>query len=74
MSNFGRMAWNLVIQILRAMGDVWDFLSNPVDIGKIEVFGVTLFEGITFTPLAFGGVVILAILIIGLISLFNPFN
>lgn len=66
--------WNLTLSILSAMGDVWNWLTTKHDIGKIEIFGTTLFEGLSFTPLAFGGAVILIILGIGLISLVNPFN
>lgn len=74
MSKLGIWLWNLTISILSAMGDVWDWLTTQHDIGKLEIFGTTLFEGLSITPLAFGGTVILIILGLGLISLVNPFN
>lgn len=74
MADVGRKLYELTISILQAMGDVWDWLNTRHVIGKIEIFGTTLSDGISITPLAFGGTVILIILAIGLISLVNPFN
>lgn len=74
MADVGRKLYELTLKILQSMGSVWDWLNTRHDIGKIEIFGTTISEGISITPLAFGGTVILIILGIGLISLVNPFN
>ena len=74
MDNIGRILWNLTITILQAMGDVFEWLTTPKSIGKIEILGWEIMDGLTFTPLALSGGFILAILGIGLISLLNPFN
>lgn len=74
MSDLIYWLWNLTLSILSAMGEVWNWLTTQQDIGKITIFGTTIFNGMSFTPLAFGGAVILIILGIGLISLVNPFN
>jgi hypothetical protein len=74
MADIGRKLYDLTLSILQAMGEVWDWLNTRHVIGKIEIFGTTLSDGISITPLAFGGAVIIIILGIGLISLVNPFN
>lgn len=74
MADVGRKLYELTLKILQSMGSVWDWLNTRHVIGKIEIFGTTISEGISITPLAFGGTVILIILGIGLISLVNPFN
>ena len=72
MSDLFIYLWNLIISILQGMGQVWTFLTTPITIAQFEIFGVVLFEGVVFTPLAFGGAFILIVLGIGLISLLNP--
>jgi hypothetical protein len=67
-----RAIFDLTLAILSAMDSIWTFLSTPIIIGEVEFLGIVLLEGITFTPIALTGGVLIAILTVGLISLFLP--
>lgn len=70
--NLGMQLWNFILMIAGFMGDIWVFLTSERVIGEIAFFGITITEGFTFTPIALGLPVIIAIVTAGLISLFSP--
>lgn len=72
--NIGRMLWDFGINFLQAIQEVWSFLTTRIEVGKLEIFGIELIQGFSFTPLMLTGGFMLTILGIGLLSLFNPFS
>ena len=74
MANLGMELWKFAIGILEAMDRVYNWLTSPIKISEFVIFGVTIWEEISFTPLAIGAPVIITILAISIISLVNPFT
>lgn len=72
--NVGEQLWKLFISIFKAMEGVWDFISAPIEIAKIEILGVTIVDGFTFNLLQGGGALLIVIITVGLISMLNPFS
>lgn len=70
--SIGMELWNFILMIAGFMGGIWDFLTTETSIGSIAFFGITITEGFTFTPIALGLPIIIAIITAGLISLFSP--
>jgi len=60
------------LKIVEIFTHIWNVLSYPITIAKIDIFGWVITEGWTFTPLEaspyIGGVIV----VIGLVSLFIP--
>lgn len=73
-SDLIRLLWSFTVVFTQTMSEVFNLLSSPVGIPKFEVLGVVIWEGFTFVPLAMGGGAIIAIMIVGFVSLLNPFN
>lgn len=73
MAEIGTTLWNFIISIGEVMYGVWTFLSTPITLADVSLFGFSLFEGITFTPILLTGAIVIAIVTVGLVSLFLPF-
>jgi hypothetical protein len=71
-ANVGRVLYDFGFAILDGADRVWTFLLTPLEIGTIELFGLTLIEGFSFTPLMISGGTVVALLLIGVISAVNP--
>ena len=70
--NIGVILWDFIISIGQIMGSVWTFLTTEQTFAEFSVFGLTIIDGFTFTPIEITGVIIILIVTAGLISLFSP--
>jgi hypothetical protein len=70
--DIGRWLIEFGFKIIEIFREVWRIMSLPITVGKIEIFGVLITEGYSFTPIQatpfIGGVIV----VIALVSLFWP--
>lgn len=71
-NNIGLVLWNFLLNILDGIELIKDFLLTSYNVGSISVFGVTIVEGFSITPLAPTGAIIVILLITGLLKGVNP--
>jgi hypothetical protein len=63
--------YNFFVKVIEAMGDVWLFLNTPLVVPTFELFGYEIIKGQTIYFLTPSSTLIIAIITIGLISLFR---
>ena len=74
MEDLGLHLWNFVVGFLNAMDRVYIWITSPVGVKEFTIFGVTIWQDFSFIPLEIGGTVIVTILVVGIVSLINPFS
>jgi hypothetical protein len=50
-SNIFTIMIELLQGLARFSSMIWEWLTTSVSVGQIKIFGFTIFNGITFTPL-----------------------
>lgn len=73
MAEIGIILWDLIIGLAEIINSVWTFLTTEIVLADVSLFGFSLFDGITFTPILLTGGIVITIVTVGLISLFLPF-
>lgn len=73
MADIGRTLWDFIVGLAELMNGAWTFLTTEITLADVSLFGFSIFDGITFTPIALTGGIVIAIITVGLISLFLPF-
>lgn len=69
-----KVLWDFLLNILKAIPMMWEWIGKTHKIGGISFLGVELVKPFDINLLQGGGVLIIAILVVMLVALFWPSN
>lgn len=72
--NVVKAIYDFMVAVFTVFGEVWTFILQPITFGGIKLFGFTIIKPFEFSILYPTLSMITAIILVGIISLFNPFE
>lgn len=67
-----RKLWQFVLDLCMYMEKFWAFLTSPIKLGALKLFGWTIIEGFSFSILDVAGGVLITLVVMALIKTFFP--